>query len=176
MRLLLGAVVAIVTVLAVVVARRPSEFRVVRTATIGGPPASVFAQVNDFHLWDRWSPYAQRDPGMTKTYEGPPAGVGAVYTWSGNREVGEGRATIIESRPHDVIRIRLEFVRPFAGTSTATFTFAPADTGTVVSWSLDGTNSLVAKAMGLFIDMDRMIGGDFEKGLAQMRSIVEGRS
>ena len=175
MTLLLGAVAAVVAVL-VVVARRPSEFRVVRTATIAAPPAAVFAQVNDFHRWDAWSPYAQRDPDMRKTYEGAPAGVGAVYTWSGNREVGEGRATITESRPHDMIGIRLEFVRPFAGTSTATFSFVPAGPATAVTWSLDGTSSFVAKAMGLFVDMDRMIGRDFEKGLAQIKSIVEARS
>jgi uncharacterized protein YndB with AHSA1/START domain len=167
------ALAAIAVVLAVIVATRPSEFRVERTATISAPAPVVFAQVNDFHQWDAWSPYAKRDPAMTKRFEGAPAGVGAIYTWSGNQEVGEGRSTIIESRPNELIRIKLEFVRPFAATSAAEFTFRPEGDRTAVTWSLAGRNSFTAKAMGLVIDMDRMIGGDFETGLAQMKVIAE---
>ena len=115
---ILIALAVIVVVLVVVVATRPSEFRVQRTATMSAPAPVVFGQVNDFHKWEAWSPYAKRDPAMKKTIEGAPAGVGAIYTWSGNHEVGEGRTTIIESRPSELIRIKLEFVRPFAGTST----------------------------------------------------------
>lgn len=163
----------IVVVFVVVVALRPSEFRVERAATIAAPPPVVFAQVNDFRKWDAWSPYARRDPAMKKSFEGAPAGVGAVYTWSGNHEVGEGRTTIIESRPHDLIRVKLEFVRPFAATNTAEFTFRPEGERTAVTWSLAGRNSFMGKAVGLFMNMDRMVGGDFEKGLAQMKSVVE---
>ncbi|HSL48718.1 MAG TPA: SRPBCC family protein [Candidatus Deferrimicrobiaceae bacterium] len=163
----------IVVVLVVVVALRPSEFRVERAATIAAPPPVVFAQVNDFRKWDAWSPYARRDPAMKKSFEGAPAGVGAVYTWSGNHEVGEGRTTIIEIRPHDLIRIKLEFVRPFAATNTAEFTFRPEGERTAVTWSLAGRNSFMGKAVGLFMNTDRMVGGDFEKGLAQMKSVVE---
>ena len=114
---ILIAVAAILVVLVIVIATRPSEFRVERAATISASAPVVFAQVNDFHKWEAWSPYAKRDPGMKKTFEGAPAGVGAIYTWSGNHEVGEGRTTIIESRPGELIRIKLEFVRPFARTS-----------------------------------------------------------
>ena len=110
---------------------------------------------------------------MKKSFEGAPAGVGAIYTWSGNNEVGEGRTTIIESRPGELIRIKLEFVRPFAATSIATFTFRSEGDGTAVTWSLDGRNGFPAKAMGLVMNMDRMIGDDFEKGLAQMKAIAE---
>lgn len=163
----------IVVVLVVVVTLRPSEFRVERAATIAAPPPVVFAQVNDFRRWDAWPPYARRDPAMKKSFEGAPAGVGAVYTWSGNHEVGEGRTTIIESRPHDLIRIKLEFVRPFAATNTAEFTFRPEGERTAVTWSLAGRNGFMGKAVGLFMNMDRMVGGDFEKGLAQMKSVVE---
>jgi carbon monoxide dehydrogenase subunit G len=138
----------IVVVLVVVIATRPSEFRVQRTATMSAPAPVVFGQVNDFHKWEAWSPYATRDPAMKKTIEGAPAGVGAIYTWSGNHEVGEGRTTIIESRPSELIRIKLEFVRPFAGTSTAEFTFKPEDERTAVTWSLHGRNNFTAKAMG----------------------------
>lgn len=165
------AVIVVVSV--VVVALRPSEFRVERAATISAPPPVVFAQVNDFRKWDAWSPYARRDPAMKKSFEGAPAGVGAIYRWSGNHEVGEGRTTIIESRPHDLIRIKLEFVRPFAATNTAEFTFRPEGERTAVTWSLAGRNNFMGKAVGLFMNMDRMVGGDFEKGLARMKSVVE---
>jgi hypothetical protein len=170
---ILIALVVIVAVLAVVVATRPSEFRVQRTTTISAPAPVVFAQVNDFRKWEAWSPYVKRDPAMKKTFEGAPAGVGAIYTWSGNNEVGEGRTTIIESRPSELIRVKLEFVRPFAATSIAEFTFKPEGERTAVTWSLSGHNNFIAKAMGLVVNMDRMIGGDFETGLAQMKSAAE---
>jgi hypothetical protein len=170
---ILVALVAIAVVLVVVVATRPSGFRVERTATMAAPAPVVFAQVNDFHRWEAWSPYAKRDPGMRKSFEGAPAGVGAIYSWSGNREVGEGRSTIIESRPDELVRIKLEFVRPFAGASTADFTFRPEGDRTTVTWSLTGRNNFIAKAVGLVMNMDRMIGGDFETGLAQMKAVVE---
>ncbi|MCI0635291.1 MAG: SRPBCC family protein, partial [Actinobacteria bacterium] len=126
--MLMGFLVAAGVIVAgslVVVASRPSEFRVARTATIDAPVPVVFAQVNDFHKWAAWSPYEKRDPAMRKTYEGAPAGTGAIYSWAGNKEVGEGRSTITESRPNELIRIRLEFARPFKATSTAEFTFRP---------------------------------------------------
>ena len=107
------------------------------------------------------------------TYEGPRAGTGAVFTWSGNRNVGEGRMTIIESRPHELVRFRLDFMRPFTSTSTAEFTFTPDGDGTVVTWSMLGENNLLASALHLFMDMDAMIGGNFEKGLAQMKAAAE---
>jgi hypothetical protein len=170
---ILLALAAVVLVLVVIIATRPTEFRVERSATISAPAPVVFAQVNDFHKWEAWSPYVKRDPAMKRSVEGPPAGVGAIYTWSGNHEVGEGRTTIVESRPGKLIRIKLEFVRPFAATSTAAFTFKPEGERTAVTWSLDGRNSFPAKAMGLVMSMDKMIGDDFEKGLAQMKSIAE---
>jgi uncharacterized protein YndB with AHSA1/START domain len=169
----LAAVGAIVAVAGIVVARRPSDFRVSRTTTIAAPAPVVFAQVSDFRKWAAWSPYEKRDPAMRKTYEGAPAGTGAVYTWSGNKEVGEGRTTITESRPHELIRIRLEFLRPFKATSTAEFTFTPEGDRTAVTWSLTGRNSFMMKAIGLCMNMDRMIGGDFEQGLAQMKAVAE---
>src|SRR5207244_10375587 len=112
------ALAVIVVVFVVVVATRPSEYRVARTVTISAPAPAVFAQVNDFHKWDAWNPWAKMDPAMKQTYEGALAGTGAVYTWTGNKEVGEGRMTLTESRPH-------ELLKPFAATSTAEFTFKP---------------------------------------------------
>lgn len=122
----LAAIVAVIVIVFVVVAAmQPTDFRVSRAATISAPPPAVFAQVNDFHKLEAWSPYDKRDPAMKKTYEGAPAGTGASYSWNGNNEVGEGRSTITDSRPNDLIRIKLQFVRPFACTNTAEFTFKP---------------------------------------------------
>jgi uncharacterized protein YndB with AHSA1/START domain len=171
-KILLGLVVLVV-VLAIVVALQPSDFRVTRTATIAAPAPVVFAQVNDFHKWSAWNPWGKLDPSMKQTYEGAPAGAGAVYTWAGNNEVGEGRMTIAESRPSELIRIRMEFLKPFAATSTAEFTFKPEGDRTVVTWSMLGRNNFMAKAIHMVMNMDRMIGGMFEKGLASMKSVAE---
>ena len=172
MRIVL-VLVAIVTVLAVVVASRPSQFRIERTTVIAAPPSAVFAQVNDFHRWGGWNPWAKLDPEMTQTFDGAPAGVGAVYTWAGNRNVGEGRMTITESRPNELIRVRLDFLKPLPNTSTAEFTFRPQGNQTAVTWSMTGTNNFMAKAIHLVINMERMIGGQFDRGLADMKSAVE---
>jgi uncharacterized protein YndB with AHSA1/START domain len=167
------ALLVVVVVLVAVIALQPSQFHVTRTATIAAPPPVVFAQVNDFHKWEAWNPWGKLDPAAKQTYEGAPAGSGAVYTWSGNSQVGAGRMTLVESRPNDLIRIKLEFLKPMAGTSTAEFTFRPEGDRTAVTWSMDGTNNFVAKAMCLVVNMDRMIGGQFEKGLADMKAVAE---
>jgi uncharacterized protein YndB with AHSA1/START domain len=173
LKTILIALAVIVIVLVVVVVMQPSEFRVARSTTISAPPTAVFAQVNDFHKWEAWNPWGKIDPAVKQTYEGAPAGTGAIYRWSGNKEVGEGRMTITESRPSDLIRIQLEFFKPFAGNSIAELTFKPEGNQTAVTWSMTGTNNFMAKAIHLFINMDKMIGGQFEKGLADMKSVVE---
>jgi uncharacterized protein YndB with AHSA1/START domain len=172
MRVLIALAVIVAGAL-VVVATRPTEFRVTRTARIAAPPAAVFAQVNDFRKWDAWNPWAKIDPAMKQSYEGSPAGVGAVYTWVGNAQVGEGRMTLTESRPNELIRIKMEFFKPFAATSSAEFTFKPEGDQTVVTWSMEGRNNFMAKAVHLVMNMDRMIGGQFEKGLTQMKAVAE---
>jgi len=171
---LIGLVVLVVLVVAVV-AFQPSEFRVTRTATIAAPAPAVFAQVNDFHNWPAWNPWGKIDPKMTHRYEGAPSGVGAIYSWAGNHEVGEGRMTLTDSRPSDLIRIKLEFMKPFAATSVAEFSFKPQGDQTAVTWSMTGKNNFMAKAIHLVMNMDKMIGGQFEKGLADMKSIVEAK-
>ena len=173
LQIILIAFAVIVIVLVVIVALQPSDFRVARSATMSAPPPAVFAQVNDFHKWEAWNPWGKIDPAMKQTYEGAPAGVGAIYTWVGNKNVGEGRMTLTESRPSDLIRIKLEFFKPFAGTNIAEFTFKPAGNQTAVTWSMAGKNNFMAKAIHLFMNMDKMIGGQFETGLAQMKSFVE---
>ncbi len=168
--------IAVVVVFVIVVATRPADFRVTRTARIAAPSSAVFAQVNDFHNWAAWSPWARLDPAMRQSYEGAPAGPGAVYSWTGNKKVGEGRMTILESHPSDLVRIKLEFLKPFAATNVADFTFKPEGDQTVVTWSMAGKNNFMAKAFGLFMNMDKLVGGDFEKGLAQMKSVAEAAS
>ncbi len=170
-------IAAIVVVFVLFVATRPSAFRIVRSATIAAPPEVVFAQVNDFRAWQAWSPWEKKDPNLRRTYEGPPAGRGAVYAWAGNKEVGEGRMTLTESRPAELIRIKLEFFKPVAATNTAEFTVQPRGAGgggqTDVTWSMTGHNGFMAKAFCMFMDMDKMVGSDFEKGLAQMKTVTE---
>jgi hypothetical protein len=162
-------------VLVVVVALQPSQYRVERTATIAAPAPVVFAQVNDFHNWEAWSPWAKIDPAMKQTYEGAAAGTGAIYRWAGNTEVGEGRMTISESRPSDLIRVSLEFLKPFAATATAEFTFKPQGDQTVVTWSMTGGRNFMAKAVHLVLNIDRLIGEQFEKGLVQMKAVAEAK-
>jgi hypothetical protein len=133
----------------------------------------VFAQVNELRQWEAWSPWAKLDPAMKQTYEGPASGAGAVSAWCGNRKVGEGRNTIVESRAPELIRLKLEFLRPFKCTNDVEFTFQFNGRGTVVTWSMTGKNNFMGKAFGLFMNMDKMVGGDFERGLAAMKSAVE---
>jgi len=170
---ILIALAVIVVVFVVVVAMQPSDFRIARTVTISAPAPTVFAQVNDPHRWEAWSPWEKLDPAMKRAYQGAPAGAGAIYAWAGNNQVGEGRMTLTESRPSDLIRIKLEFLKPFRATNTAEFTFKPESDQTVVTWSMAGKNDFMAKAFGLFMNMDKMIGGEFGKGLARMKSVVE---
>ena len=171
-KILLG-LVAIIAVFAVVVALQPSEFRVARTAIVSAPAPDVFAQVNDFRNWEAWSPWAKLDPAAKATFEGPAAGQGAVFDWSGNDKVGEGRMTLTESRPAELVRIKVDFVKPFAGTSTSEFAFKPEGGQTAVTWSTSGQHNFISKAMCMFVSMDKMLGGDMEKGLAQMKSVAE---
>jgi hypothetical protein len=167
------AIAVLIVGFVVLVALQPADFRITRTATMAAPAADVFAQVNDFHKWDAWSPWAKLDPAMKKTHEGAAAGTGAIYSWVGNKQVGEGRMTMTESRPNELVLIKLEFIKPFTATNTAEFTFKPEGDRTVVTWSMTGKRNFMFKAVGLFMNMDRLIGGDFEKGLAAMRGIVE---
>lgn len=162
-----------IAVLVIIVALQPAQFRVTRSTTIAAPAANVFAQVNELGKWEAWNPWQKKDPAMQLTFSGPPAGPGASYAWAGNKEVGEGRLTITESHPHELVRLRLEFFKPFTATNTAEFTFRPDNGGTQVTWTMTGRNNLFAKALRLVMNMDRMVGGEFEKGLAQMKTVAE---
>jgi uncharacterized protein YndB with AHSA1/START domain len=169
----LAVLFVIIAAFAVYVALQPAEFRIERTATIAAAPADVFDQVNDFHKWEAWSPWAKLDPQAKVTFEGAPAGQGAVFTWSGNDDVGEGRMTLAESRPNELVRIDVAFVKPFEGGNISEFAFKPDGEHTAVTWTMSGRNGFIGKAMCLFVDMDKMLGGAMEKGLAQMKSVAE---
>ena len=171
-KILIGLAVVVV-VLVVIIALQPAHYRVERSATMNAPAAVVFAQVNDFHKWNAWSPWAKIDPAMKQTFEGAPAGTGAVYAWTGNKDVGEGRMTITDSHASDLIKIKLEFIKPFAATNATDFTFKPQGDQTAVTWTMSGDNNFIGKAFSLFMNMDKMIGSDFERGLTQMKSVAE---
>ena len=158
-----------------VIVNRPESYRVARSTTIAAPAADVFALVNDFHNWDDWSPWAKLDPAMKKTYDGASTGVGAGYYWIGDDKVGEGRMTITESQPNEKVGIKLEFLKPFAAVNATDFTIKPEGNGVTVNWTMTGHNDLMGKAASLFMDMEKMIGGDFEKGLAQMKARAESK-
>ena len=178
-KILLGIVVVVIVLVAVVAilaTLQPNHYHIERSATIDAPAPVVFAQVNDFHKWEAWSPWAKLDPAMKQTYEGAPAGTGATYAWAGNSQVGEGRMTITDSHPNDLIKIKLEFIKPWSATNATNFTFKPQGNQTAVTWTMDGDNNFMGKAFGLFMNLDKMVGGDFEKGLAQMKSVAEATS
>jgi Polyketide cyclase / dehydrase and lipid transport len=153
-------------------ASRPADFRITRSATLSAPPAAVFAEVNDFHRWDAWSPWARLDPKCLTTYEGKEFGEGAAFTWSGNSEVGVGRMSILESRPSDLIRISLVFSEPMEADNLTEFTFQPEGTGTRVTWTMTGKNDFMGKVMDLILNCDKMVGSQFEEGFANLQKIL----
>jgi uncharacterized protein YndB with AHSA1/START domain len=169
------AVILLVAAFLIAVAMQPADFRITRSTTISASPETVFALVNDFHEWENWSPWAKLDPNATAEFSGPAAGEGAHFHWSGNKEVGEGAMTIVESRRPELIEIRLEFLKPFKATNTAEFTFRPRGHETDVTWCMFGKNNFMGKAFGMLVNCDKMIGAQFEKGLAAMKAIAEGR-
>jgi hypothetical protein len=165
--------VVVLALLAAFIASRPAAFHVERSRELPVPPAAAFAQVNDFHAWAAWSPWEKLDPAMQKTFAGPASGVGAEYGWKGNDKVGEGKMTLTASEPAQKVGIRLEFIKPFAAVNQTGFTFAPTAQGTKVTWAMDGENNFIGKAFCLVMDMDKTIGGDFERGLAGLEAAAK---
>ena len=157
----------------IVISLQPSTFSVQRSATMAAPPAKVFAQVNDLQAWDAWSPWIELDPNPKKSISTPSAGQGATFTWAGNDKIGEGSLTILDSKPYERVDIEHAFIRPFAGKARMAFTFASVGDGTKVTWKIDGTNDFIGKALCMFMDMDAMLGKDFDRGLANIKVVVE---
>jgi hypothetical protein len=163
----------IIVLLVVVIATRPSTFSVTRSTVVAAPPERSFALVNDFGAWPKWSPWEKKDPQMKRTIGGPPEGVGATYAWTGDKNVGEGRMTIERSEAPSLVGINLEFIKPFPGVCPTTFAFEPVPGGTKVTWTMAGKYNFISKAMSLVINMDKMIGKDFEAGLAAIKAESE---
>lgn len=169
------AIVAVVVLFLIVAALQPADFRIARSAKMVALPAVVFEEVNDFHRWEAWSPWAKLDPNAKSVFEGPSSGVGSIFRWAGNKEVGEGSMKIVESRPNERIGIVLDFLKPMKATNDAEFTFQPQGNETLVTWSMTGKNGLMGKAFGLVVNCDKMLGTQFEKGLASMKALVEAK-
>jgi uncharacterized protein YndB with AHSA1/START domain len=172
------AIVAVVLVIAIVVLlvlalRKPDDFRVERRIEITAPPERIFPLIDDLHQWAKWSPYEVKDPAMTRTFSGTPRGVGAIYAWDGNKNVGAGRMEITDGTVPTRIVIKLDFIRPFEGHNTAEFTLLPQGSMTVVTWAMHGPAPLMSKVMQVVMDFDEMIGKDFAIGLANLKSVVE---
>jgi carbon monoxide dehydrogenase subunit G len=164
---------ALILIFIVVVAMQPSEFQMERSTAIKAPPAAVFAQVNDLKKWDAWSPWKDLDPNAKIGFEGPAEGQGAIMTWSGNSQVGEGKLTLTESKPNELIKIKVEMVKPMEGSSTADFTFKPEGDKTAVTWSTAAHHNFVEKALCLIMNGKKMMSEMMDKGLAQMKQVAE---
>ncbi|MBN8550845.1 MAG: SRPBCC family protein [Deltaproteobacteria bacterium] len=170
---IVGLLALLILVFCVVAAMQPDDFRYSRSTVISSPPAPIFEIVNTQSKWEAWSPWAKIDPQMQKTLSGPAAGVGSKYTWSGNSEVGEGSSTIVESVPNERIAMKLEFVRPFSGVNDVYFTLEPQGNETKVTWTMAGKNTFLSKAVGLLMNCEKMLGEQFDTGLAQLKALVE---
>jgi hypothetical protein len=162
--------------IAAAIVLQPNFFAVTRSAVIEAPPHLVYGYINDLRNWESWSHWAKLDPQAQTQFVGPSAGPGAVFEWSGNRRVGAGRITIVDSRPNEAVDIKLEMQKPFAASNDVSFTLAPEDSAsangaTVVTWTMSGRNSLLSKALNLAMDRDKMVGGQFEKSLANLSAI-----
>lgn len=171
-------IIALVVVVAIVIllgvaAAKPDTFEVSRTETIRAPAAAIYPFIIDFRQWSRWSPWEQLDPDMRRTHSGAPAGAGAIYEWQGNRKAGQGRMEITETRPPEHVVIALEFIKPFAATNTTAFHIEPGPEGSRVTWSMHGPNTFAGKLMGVFVDMESMIGREYERGLAALKLTAE---
>jgi hypothetical protein len=152
---------------------KPDSLHVERTAVISAPPTTVFALINDFREWPKWSPWEQLDPEMKRTLSGAPAGPGSVYEWEGNSDVGKGRMEITGASEPTNVNIKLDFLEPYEGHNTTTFTLQPSADQTAVRWTMDGPSPYMMKVMSVFMNMDKMIGDDFEKGLANLKATAE---
>ena len=170
--LVLG-VAGLIGALLLYVGTRPDTFSVERSATINVPPARLFGIISDLGSFDSWSPWARLDPGMTKSFTGPASGVGAAYAWEGNGKVGAGRMEIIELVANHHLRMKLQFFRPFKANNETLYTLAPVEGGTRITWAMTGPLNLMARVMHLLMNMDRMVGGQFEEGLANLKRVAE---
>ncbi len=168
-----GSIAALMGLVVLIAVLRSSNFRIARSQLINASPHKLFPYINNLRKFQEWNPYRDKDPSARNEFSGPEAGPGAVFRWIGDANVGEGIMTIEKSVPDSAVHVDLEFLRPFPGHNAVAFTLEPQSDGTVVSWSMAGRYALVPKIVGLFISMDRMIGGDFEAGLTRLKTLAE---
>lgn len=171
--ILAALIVVVVAGILIYAATKPDSFSVQRSANIKAPPDKIFALVASLRGWSAWSPYEKKDPNMKRIFSGAESGKGAVYEWDGNKDVGQGRMEIIEATAPSKITIKLDFLKPFEGHNTAEFTMVPTGDNTTVTWAMYGPSPYVAKIMGTLFDLDKMIGNDFEAGLAALKIVAE---
>jgi hypothetical protein len=168
-----GLLVVAVAALLIVAALKPGAFRIQRSAIIKAPPDKIYPHINDFHNWGSWSPWEKLDPALKRTYSGAASGQGAVYEWEGNKQVGKGRMEITQATPSSKIEIKLDFLKPFEAHNTAEFSLEPQGDATNITWAMHGRQPFLLKVMSLFFSMDKMVGKDFEAGLATLKTIAE---
>lgn len=173
LKTILIVVVVLVAAILIYAATKPDQFRIQRTASISAPAEKIYLLINDFHTWSVWSPWEKLDLAMKKTHSGAPQGKGAVLEWDGNKDVGTGRMEVLESIPSSKILIKLDFLKPFEAHNQAEFTLAPDTGSTQVTWAMYGPQPYIVKVMSLFCSMDKMVGGQFEKGLADLKALAE---
>src|SRR5712664_3801514 len=171
---IIAVVLAIaIAILLILAATKPDTFTVRRATTVKAAPETIFPLINDFHQWGTWSPYETKDPAMKRSYSGADSGQGAVYGWEGNKNVGSGRMEILDAQAPSKIVIKLDFFAPFEGHNTTEFTMLPQGDATNVTWLMHGPSPFMGKIMHVFINMDRMVGKDFEIGLANLTTLTE---
>ena len=172
-KILLIVVALLLAALMFYVATRPASFRIQRSLRIAAPREKLFAYVADLHNFDDWSPWAPLDPAMRKTHSGAASGVGAGYEWQGNAKVGHGRMEIVEATAPERVLIKLDFLKPFEAHNMAEYLLAESDGATEFTWAMYGPNNFLSKVMGLFFNMDRMVGAQFEQGLRELKTVAE---
>ena len=167
------AVVVLLAALLIYAATQPDTFRIQRATSIKAPPEKIFAVLNDFMRWEAWSPWEKKDPAMKRTFSAVTSGKGAVYAWEGNSDVGQGRMEIAESVAPSKVAIKLDFVKPFETHNMVEFTLEPKGDSTNVTWAMQGPMPYISKLITVFVNMDSMVGKDFEAGLANLKAVAE---
>jgi hypothetical protein len=170
---ILIVVVLLIGGILIFAATRPDTFRIERSASIKAKPEKVFALVNDFHNWTSWSPWEKIDPELKRTFSGKKSGKDAAYAWEGNKDVGSGSMLITESVAPTKITIKLDFIKPFEAHNVTEFVFDTKGDSTNITWVMTGENNFIGKLMSIFMNMDKMVGKDFEKGLVNLKTAVE---
>ena len=173
LKVIAGVLAAGIAILLVLAATKPDVFQVQRSASIKAPPEKIFPLINDLHRFATWSPYESKDPAMKRSYSGAESGNGAIYEWDGNKNVGAGRLEVADASPPSKVSFQLDMFKPFEAHNLVEFTLAPQGDTTIVTWSMQGRVPYLAKIIHVVFDMDKMVGGDFETGLANLKTIAE---